>query len=127
MFASAQVAVFFVFAVGAFAFEVWALIDALRYPAGSFTAAGKQSKQLWGVVLAVAAAVGFLGLPGPIGLALTNPLGLLSLAGIAAAGIYTANVRPALRATGRGRRTAPVSSSPAPAGGKKEQGQKETA
>ncbi len=104
VFASVQLAVYFFIAVGAFVFEAWALIDALRYPAGAFTAAGKQSKPLWVGLLAGATAVGFLSLPAPVGVSFTNALGFVSLAGIAAAGVYAVGVRPALRAIGRGPR-----------------------
>lgn len=42
------------------AVEVWALVDALRRPAHAFVTAGKRTKNFWAVLLAVAAAVGFI-------------------------------------------------------------------
>ena len=101
VFGSIQYGLLFVISIGAFAFEVWALIDAIRYPAGAYVAAGKQSKGLWGGLLGGAAAIGFLCLPHPLGIALASALGFLGLAAIAAAAVYTVGVRPALRAIGR--------------------------
>ena len=108
MFGSIQNGVYFVIAVGAFVFEAWALIDALRYPAGAYLAAGKQSKGLWGGLLGGATAVGFLGLPGPLGLSRLSAIGILGIAAIVAAGVYATGVRPALQSIGRSpRRTRP--------------------
>lgn len=101
MFGSTQHAVVFLISVGAFAFEAWALIDALRYPGGAYAAAGKQTKGLWVGLLGGATAIGFLGLPYPLGIALANALGFLGLAAIAAAAVYATGVRPKLRAIGR--------------------------
>ena len=101
IFGTIQYWLFFVISVGAFVFEGWAFVDALTYPAGTYANANKQSKALWVGILVAALAVGFLGLPSPIGFAVTNALGLLGIAAIAAAAIYTFGVRPALRATGR--------------------------
>jgi hypothetical protein len=100
-FGSIQQAVVFLISVGAFAFEVWALIDALRYSGSTYGAAGKQTRTLWGALLGGATVIGFLGLPYPLGLALASALGFLGIAAIAAAAIYTFGVRPALRATGQ--------------------------
>lgn len=104
LFGSLQLVIYFVIAVGAFVFEIWAFIDALRYPSAAFVAAGKQTKTVWGGLLGAAAAVGFLGLPPPLGLSFTSAIGLIGLAGIVVAGIYATGVRPALAAIGRGRR-----------------------
>lgn len=85
------------------ALEVWALVHALRTPAASFTAADKRTKNFWGVILAVATAVGFLGIPPPLGV---SPVPVLFvLIAVVPAGIYLADVRPAVtRYSGRGRR-----------------------
>jgi hypothetical protein len=101
IFGSIQYGVLLVISIGAFAFEAWALIDALRYPAGVYEAAGKQTRGLWAALLGGATVVGFLGLPYPLGFAPASALGILGIAAIAAAGVYAAGVRPALRAIGR--------------------------
>jgi len=101
IFGSIQNGVVLAISIGAFAFEAWALIDAIRYPTGAYVAAGKQTKGLWGVVLGAASVIGFLGLPYPLGLAPASALGFLGLAAIAAAAVYTVGVRPALRTIGR--------------------------
>jgi hypothetical protein len=101
LFGSIQQGVVFVISVGAFVFEVWALIDALRYPPSAYAAAGKQTRTLWVGLLGGATVVGFLTLPYPLGLALASALGFLGLAAIAAASVYAVGVRPALRAIGR--------------------------
>lgn len=101
IFGSIQGIVVFLISVGAFAFEVWALIDALRYPGGAYVAAGKETKALWGGLLGGAAVVGFLGLPEPLGFSYTQALSFLGIAAIAAAAVYAARVRPALRGIGR--------------------------
>jgi hypothetical protein len=100
-FGSIQNGVVFVISVGAFVFEGWALIDALRYSGSAYAAAGKQTRALWGGLLGGATVIGFLGLPYPLGFAPASALGILGLAAIAAAAVYAAGVRPALRAVGR--------------------------
>ena len=100
-FGSIQNGVVFLISVGACAFEAWALIDALRYPGAAYATAGKQTKALWGGLLGGATVIGFLGLPYPLGLAPASALGFLGLGAVAAAAVYSAGVRPALRAIGR--------------------------
>ena len=104
MFGTVQAGVVLIIAVGAFAFEAWALIDAARHSPGAYIAAGKQTKALWVGILAGATVIGFLGLPCPLGLSFTSAISFLGIAAIAAAGIYAAGVRPALRAAGPGPR-----------------------
>jgi hypothetical protein len=90
-----------VLGVVAFGVEVWALIDALSQRPGAFVAAGKLTKRLWLIILGVATALGFLGLPIGGG----NPLGLLSIVAVVAAAVYLTDVRPAVRQLrGRGGR-----------------------
>lgn len=103
MFGSLQGMVYTALAVAVFIVELWALIDALRRPAGAFDAAGKRTKAFWTVILGAAAAVGFLGLPAPFGVGFSSPLGLVGIAAVIAAGIYLADVRPAVRGHGGGR------------------------
>jgi len=88
-----------VLSIAAFAMEAWALVQAARFRADAYVAAGKQTKRLWVGVLSVAAVIGFLALPGGF----LSVLGFLSILAVAAAGGFLAGVRPALRAVqGRG-------------------------
>lgn len=84
-----------VLGVAAFGMEVFALVDAARHRPDAFVAAGKKTKQLWLIILGVAALIGFV--------FLLNPLGILSILAVVAAGIYLADVRPALRDVSSGR------------------------
>ncbi|WP_226346363.1 DUF2516 family protein [Agilicoccus flavus] len=86
--------------VAALALEMYALVDALRYPKEAYPAAGKLTKAGWVGILAVATAVGVVTVGYVMG------FGVL---GVVAAGVYLADVRPALRAISprrRGRRGA---------------------
>lgn len=95
----AQSIVLLVLGWGALAMMAFALIDALRQRADAFSAAGKQTKQRWLVILAVAAAIGFVSLPG----FLFGPFNIFNLVAFVAAAVYLVDVKPALRAvTGRG-------------------------
>jgi hypothetical protein len=82
--------------VVAFGVEVWALIDVLTQKSGAFVAAGKLTKPLWIIILAVAAALGFIALPFGQG-GFSSPLGLLSIVAVVAAAVYLTDVRPAVR------------------------------
>ena len=91
----AQGLVLLVLGALAFAMQVFALVDAVRHRPDAFVAAGKRTKQFWVIVLAVATAIGFV--------SLLNPLNIFGLLAVVAAGIYLADVRPALRqVSGRG-------------------------
>lgn len=85
------------------AVEVWALIACLRHPAPNYPRAGKRSKRFWLLILLAASLVGFLCVPlSPAGGVLPIWLGL---GAAAAAGVYLADVEPALRQLrGRGGR-----------------------
>jgi hypothetical protein len=94
---SAQGLLTLILSLVAFAAEVFALVDALRHRADAFVAAGKRTKQFWTIVLGVATLFGFIS----IGSSLIFSIGLI---GVVAAGIYLADVRPALQqVSGRGR------------------------
>lgn len=98
-----QMLLFLALALVGVALEGWALVHALRTPPASFTAADKRTKTFWTAILAVATAVGFLGIPPPIGISVL-PVFFVLLACVPA-GIYLADVRPAVsRYSGRGRR-----------------------
>lgn len=74
--------------------EVYALVDCLRRRPDAFTAAGKRSKGFWMAVTGVAVLLGVVALGG---------LGLLAIVAIVAAGVYLADVKPALdQVMGRG-------------------------
>ena len=78
--------------------EVFALVDALRHRPDAFVAAGKRTKQFWTIVTGVAR-------PARLRLAVgSSPLNMLGIIAFVGAGIYLADVRPALRqVSGRGR------------------------
>ncbi|GAA4731208.1 DUF2516 family protein [Isoptericola chiayiensis] len=105
MFGTLQEIVFIVLAVIVFAVQAYALVDALRRPAAGFTAEGKLSKPIWLVILGVATALGFLGLP-PM---MLTSYSFLNLIAVVAAIVYLVDVRPRLLSygTGRGRSRGP--------------------
>lgn len=74
--------------------ELYALVDCLRRRSDAFVAAGKRTKQFWLLVTGVAALLGIVALGG---------VGFLAIVAIVAAGVYLADVKPALdQVTGRG-------------------------
>lgn len=83
--------------VGAFVVEAWAFGDAVMRPAAAYTSAGKRNKRFWLLLVGAAFVVGLLGFF--YGLVVLNQfiLGTLFMAAVVVAGIYMADVRPALR------------------------------
>jgi len=80
--------------LAALAVEAWALVDCLRRRPDAFTAAGKRTKSFWLLVTGLAVLLGVVALGG---------LGLLAIVAIVAAGVYLADVKPALdQVMGRG-------------------------
>lgn len=75
--------------VAALACELFAFIDALRHPEGSYLAASKRTRMFWLLVTGVGLLLGFV--------TVQNPLSLFGLLGFVAAAVYLADVRPALR------------------------------
>ncbi|GAA4411112.1 DUF2516 family protein [Fodinibacter luteus] len=74
--------------------EVWAFLDCVRRRPDAFVAAGKRTKQFWMLVTGVAMLLGFVALGG---------VGFLAIIAIVAAGVYLADVKPALdQVMGRG-------------------------
>lgn len=71
----------------ALAAEVFALVHAVRQRQDAFAATGKQSKTFWVAALAVATLMG---------LASVGGVGILGIIGIVVAGVYLADVRPAI-------------------------------
>ncbi len=81
----------------ALATEVYAFGHALTQRPDAFEAAGKKTKQFWLLVLGLAVLIGFV--------TVFNVLGIFGLLAIVAAGIYLADVKPALEEVlGRGGR-----------------------
>lgn len=73
---------------------VYALIDALRVRPEAFPAAGKQTKNIWLLILGIALAAN---------VALFNVLSIFGIAGVIAAAVYVLDVRPAVKQVGGGR------------------------
>lgn len=81
--------------IGALGVQLFALIDAVRQRTDAFPAANKQTKTIWLAILGVATAIGFI--------FLFSPFNVFNLIAFVAAGVYLADVRPAVRGlTGRG-------------------------
>ncbi len=83
---------FFALSIAAFAFEVWAFVDALTRPRQAFVASSKQTKQLWLIILGVAAVIGLSAVLGKL-----SVINFLAVAAFIAAAIYMADVRPKVR------------------------------
>jgi hypothetical protein len=109
-FAGVQSLIVIALSLIAFGLEVFALVDASRTRSDAFVAAGKQTKNLWLIILGLATAMGFITLPISGG-GLLSPLGLLPVAAAVAAAVYLTDVRPAVRQIrgggGGGRNTGP--------------------
>lgn len=81
--------------VAVLAMMVWALLDAARTRPDAFVAAGKRTKTFWLLLTGVATVIGFI--------FVFSPFNLFNLVAVVAAGVYHADVRPALRSVqGRG-------------------------
>jgi hypothetical protein len=94
-FTSIQSLIFFAFGLAAMALSVFGLVDALRHRPDAFTAAGKRTKNFWLIVLGAAVALSFV--------SVFTPFGLPWILAVVGAGVYLADVRPALRKVmGRG-------------------------
>jgi hypothetical protein len=93
---------FWVLCLGAFVVETWAFIDAVARPTGAFTAAGKQTKPLWLVILGVAFVIGIAGAVGYLSL-----LSFFPIIAFVAAAIYLVDVRPKVRSMKPGQRQGP--------------------
>ncbi|MBR7741911.1 DUF2516 family protein [Phycicoccus sp. BSK3Z-2] len=97
LLSGAQYWVTVVLSVAAFAVELYALVDCVRRRPDAFTAAGKRTKNFWLLVTGVAAVFGFVVLGSP------NSLGIIGIIAVIAAGVYLADVKPALdQVMGRG-------------------------
>jgi hypothetical protein len=76
-----------VLTLGGLGVMAYALIDALRVRPEAFPAAGKQTKNIWLLILGIALAAN---------LALFNVLTIFGIAGVIAAAVYILDVRPAV-------------------------------
>ena len=95
--AYAPLTYFFVaLAMAAFVVEAWAFIDAITRPAQAFVAVGKQTKQIWLIILGVAFVLGLYSA------AYGGVTSILSVAAFVAAAIYLADVRPKVKEFRRG-------------------------
>lgn len=101
--AAAQFGIFFLLSLAALVLTVMAVADAVRHPAGAYQAAGKLSKPAWVGITAVAFLLVLADLLGRLAGG-GGGFGFLVLLPVVAAGIYLADVRPALRSVGGGRR-----------------------
>ncbi|GAA4418752.1 DUF2516 family protein [Georgenia halophila] len=95
MFGDIQVLLLLVLSLVLFGIEVWALVDLLRRPAAAFLTADKRTKKFWGLLVGGAAVVGFITIPPPLGIGLLGS-GFLQFVAVVPAGIYLADVRPAV-------------------------------
>jgi hypothetical protein len=95
IFGSIQALILFAFGIAALGLSLFGLIDALRHRPDAFTAAGKRTKNFWLLVLGVAVALSVVSVYAPFTITW-----ILAMVG---AGVYAADVRPALRRVmGRG-------------------------
>jgi Protein of unknown function (DUF2516) len=95
IFGSLQQIIGLVLGGAALGLAVFGLVDALRHRPDAFTAAGKKSKNFWLAVLGVCVVLSFYQFP--------SPFYLPWILAVVGAGVYMADVRPALRQVmGRG-------------------------
>jgi uncharacterized protein DUF2516 len=83
---------FLALGLAAFVVEAWAFVDAITRPSQAFVAAGKQTKQLWLIILGVATVVGLA-----FAIIGVGPTSILPVAAFVAAAVYLADVRPKVR------------------------------
>ena len=97
MIGTLQTLVYLALYLVVFVLSAWALLDAFSRPATAFVNAGKRTKRFWLLVTGIAAAISFIALP-PL-----NAGGFLVIGAAVAAGVYLADVRPAVRPYSGGR------------------------
>jgi Kef-type K+ transport system membrane component KefB len=95
LISQAQGWVLLLLGIAALALCVYALIDLLRQPAQRFVAADKRTKNFWLLVVGVSTLCVFV--------TFGNVLSFIPLLGVVGAGVYLADVKPALDATRGGR------------------------
>ena len=102
MLGSLQFLVLAALAVVVFVVQAVAFVDAARRPANAYVSEGKLKKNIWLIILGVAAVIGFLGLPP----AMMTSTSFFNVIAVAPAIIYWGDVRPKIQpyGTGGGRR-----------------------
>lgn len=95
---SLQYLVFAALAVVVFVVQLVAFVDAVRRPAQAFVSEGKLKKNIWLIILGVALAIGFLGLPPSTSRSFFNVIA------VTPAIIYWVDVRPRIQPYGTGKR-----------------------
>lgn len=98
MIALIQTWIFAVLALALLAVEVWAFANAIRFRPDAYVAAGKRTKTFWCVLTGAAMLLGFLSLPYPIGGGASM---LFMIIAIVIAGVFLADVLPALKSVMR--------------------------
>jgi hypothetical protein len=93
---------FWVLLLAAFVVETWAFIHALLQPSTAFTAASKQTKPIWLIILGVAFVIGVGGAVGYLAL-----LSFFPIIAFVAAAIYLVDVRPKVKQVRPGQRQGP--------------------
>jgi len=94
-FGSIQLLIALAFGVGALGLSIFCLVDALRHRPDAFTAAGKLTKPIW---------LGLLGLAVALSVVSVNRAFTITwILAVVGAGVYAADVRPALRQISGGR------------------------
>lgn len=91
--------IFWAISLAAFGMSAWALLHAVRIPAPAFKAAGKLTKNLWVLFVALGTFFTFVAAFGSFfGVYLTDfgRLNIFTIAAVIAAGIYLADVKPAV-------------------------------
>ncbi|MEU0519863.1 DUF2516 family protein [Streptosporangium sp. NPDC006007] len=93
--------IFWILSIIAFGMSAWALFHSVRTPARAFAITGKQSKKLWLIILSLATLFSFASAVGYFGSGL-GQLNLFAIAAVIAAGVYLADVKPAVSEIGKG-------------------------
>lgn len=94
--------IFWILGIGAFVLCVWALVHAIRTPARNFAIAGKLTKNIWLAILGFATLFTFAAATLYI-----SVITIFTVAAVIAAGVYLADVKPAVSEQGRGRSEGP--------------------
>ncbi len=95
IFGSLNIIIALVFGGAAVILAVFGLVDALRHRPDAFTAAGKRTKNFWLAILGVCVLLSLFLFPAPFS--------IQWIVAVVGAGVYVADVRPALRRViGRG-------------------------
>nr|PZN47357.1 MAG: DUF2516 domain-containing protein [Actinomycetota bacterium] len=88
--------IFWLLSIGAFVLCVWALVHAIRTPARNFVIAGKLTKNVWLAILGFATLFSFAAAAMYL-----RAISILNVAAVIAAGVYLADVKPAVSEQGR--------------------------